>query len=137
MKTLASAWPLRRQLSMLGSTALIALALGLALALSGQIHFPQHPTGPVSFAIASPAPGASVTSPVTLDVTVNGAQIGYPYTGKDHLHVSVDGGPAEALYKNRPLTLDLAPGRHTVGVELAGPNHAALMLPKYVQFTVR
>lgn len=137
MKTLVSRWPLRRQLSLLGSTALIAVALGLSLALSGQIHFTQHPTGPVSFAIASPANGASVTSPVTLDISVNGAQIGYPYTGKDHLHVSIDGGPTEAVYKNRPLTLNLAPGHHTVGVELAGPNHAALMLPKYVQFTVR
>jgi hypothetical protein len=136
MKKLAAAWPRRRQFSALASTGLVALALGLALALGGQIHFAQHPTGPVLFAITSPANGATVSDPVQLAIAVQGAKIGWPYTGNDHLHVSVDGGPAEAIYKNRVLELKLAPGRHTVAVELAGPNHAALMLPQYVAFTV-
>lgn len=137
MKKLAAASPIRRPLSAIASSALVALALGVALALSGQIHFTQHPTGPVSFTITSPENGATVSNPVQVAVTVNGAKIGWPYTGNDHLHVSVDGAPPEAVYRNRVLDFTLAPGRHTVAVELAGPNHAALMLPQYAAFTVR
>lgn len=137
MKKRSAAWPLRRPLSALASTGLTALALGIALAMSGQIHFTQRPAGPVSFAITSPENGATVSNPVQLAVTVRGARIGWPYTGNDHLHVSVDGGPPEAVYSNRVLDFTLAPGRHTVAVELAGPNHAALMLPRYAAFTVR
>ncbi|MEO6976260.1 MAG: hypothetical protein ABI144_10385 [Gallionella sp.] len=96
----------------------------------------QAATAP-SFSIVSPQAGTTVASPVTLEIGVQGAQIGRPVDGLDHLHISVDGGPELALYQNRRVAVPLPAGRHTLQVELAGPTHQALLPPKSVTFTVR
>lgn len=90
-----------------------------------------------SFGITAPAAGATVSSPVAIVVAVQNAKIGKPTDGLGHLHVSVDGGPAMAVYQPGPVDLSLPAGKHTVEVELAGPTHAALLPPKSVTFTVR
>lgn len=105
----------------------------VALAASGGALAAEVP----SFTIASPAAGAVVSSPVSVVVDVKGAQIGKPTDGLDHLHVSIDGGPAIAVYKNGPLSLPMKPGKHTVAVELAGPTHQPLEPPKRVAFSVK
>lgn len=111
-----------------------SLAWGLVAALaSGGAMAAQAP----SFSITSPAAGATVTSPVSLVVAVQGAKIGQPTDGLDHLHVVVDGGPVMPVYKPGPLKLPLTAGKHTVEVELAGPTHQPLAPPKSVTFTVK
>lgn len=89
------------------------------------------------FEIVSPADGSTVTSPVTLRVEVTGVKIGQPSTGGYHLHISVDGGPEQALYENAPQTYALAPGEHTIGVDLAYPTHQTAVPEKTVTFTVK
>lgn len=90
-----------------------------------------------SFVIVSPEAGATVSSPVQLSVALTDTELGWPKTGQDHLHVSVDGGLPQAIYKNRVLSLSVPPGEHIIGVDLAGPNHRSLLPPKYVTVTVR
>ena len=90
-----------------------------------------------AFNIESPRNGSTITGPVTLTIAVTGAQIGTPMTGEDHLHVSIDGGPEQAIYHNRTFTLPLPPGQHTIAVQLAGPTHMPLLPDKAVTFTVQ
>ncbi|TAN08930.1 MAG: hypothetical protein EPN38_00005 [Rhodanobacteraceae bacterium] len=54
-----------------------------------------------TFTIVSPQAGSVVSDPVRLEVVVTGAKIGQPSTGEDHLHVMVDGGEVQAVYKNQ------------------------------------
>lgn len=117
------------------SSALAAGALlWLGVAGGGQLNAMQvlQP----SFTIAAPAAGATVTSPVLVKVTLHGAQIGKPSSGLDHLHIAVDGGEPTPVYDGPQLSLRLAPGKHTVEVDLAGPDHQPLLPPKSVTFVV-
>lgn len=112
----------------------LASLLGLALAtVAGAALAADGP----AFTITAPAEGATVTSPVTVTVAVEGSTIGRPADGLDHLHIAVDEGKARSLYENTPQVLELAPGEHTVWIELAGPNHRALLPKKSVTFTVK
>lgn len=113
-------------------TGLAVIALGLML--RGAL-FAKTPS--LAFTIASPEDGVTVSSPVQLAVTLKDTELGWPFTGRDHLHISVDGGPTRAVYESRVLSIPLAPGKHVIGVDLAGPIHASLLPPKYVHFTVR
>lgn len=90
-----------------------------------------------SFSIVSPEAGSTVSSPVQLIVALTDSELGWPKTGQDHLHVSVDDGLPHAIYDNRALSFTVPPGKHMIGVDLAGPNHRSLLPPKYVTFTVR
>lgn|SRR5690625_3934464 len=92
--------------------------------------------GETDFEIMFPEEGATVSSPVALEVSVSGADIGRPSAGLNHIHVAVDDGKARSIYETGPISLDLEPGEHTVMVEIAGPNHRALLPPKHVTFTV-
>lgn len=89
-----------------------------------------------TFTIVSPQAGSTVTDPVKLDIAVTGAEIGMPSSGNDHLHVKIDGGEVQAVYKNRVLSLQLPPGKHTIGVDLAYPTHEPVAPWKFVSFTV-
>lgn len=89
-----------------------------------------------SFTIAAPTAGATVGNPVLIRVTLEGAQIGKPSSGLDHLHIVVDGGEPVPIYDKPEWRVRLAPGRHTVLVDLAGPDHQALAPPKSVSFVV-
>lgn len=86
--------------------------------------------------INAPRDGATVTSPVTLDVALHGAKLGAPGDGLDHLHLSLDGGQPIADYDSSRLPLQITPGRHTLTIELAGPDHAPLLPQQSVTFTV-
>lgn len=112
--------------SLTGAAALI-LATGLVYGAE---------QGEVGFEIVFPDDGATVSSPVALEVSVSGADIGRPSAGLNHIHVAVDDGKAKSIYEKGPISLDLEPGEHTVMVEIAGPNHRALLPPKHVTFTV-
>lgn len=116
--------------------AVLAAALALALRGTASAEAADVPT-PASFTIISPARGATVGSPVQLAVAVKGSALGSPTAGLDHLHVSIDGGPALALYKNHALSVPLKPGKHVIGVDLAGPTHEPMLPAQYVAFTVR
>jgi len=109
-----------------GFVAALALTAGSALAA----------TVP-SFTITAPTDRATVSSPVTVTVALTNAKLGKPTDGLDHLHISVDGGQPTPVYKDGPVTLPLAPGKHTVKVELSGPTHRTLLPPKSVTFTVK
>jgi len=90
----------------------------------------------VAFTINAPTDGATVSSPVTLDVALHGSQLGSPGDGLDHLHLSLDGGQPIAEYSSSRLPLQIPSGRHTLTVELAGPDHAPLLPDRSVTFTV-
>lgn len=90
-----------------------------------------------SFLITSPASEATVNSPVTWDVRLQGAQLGSPTDGLDHLHIAVDGGQTLAIYEVPVPPLELPPGQHTLMVELAGPDHRSLTATQSVTFVVR
>lgn len=89
------------------------------------------------FTIVSPQNGAVLNGPVDLRIQVVNAQLGAPRDGLYHLHFSVDGGEAVALYREQDVSLPFKPGKHVIAVELAGPNHRAVGAPKQVSFTVR
>jgi hypothetical protein len=73
--------------------------------------------------IKSPTEGATVQSPVELQMSANGTGIGTPDTGKRHFHVYVDGSSDYEIVYETSTTLDLSPGQHTIEVVLAEPNH--------------
>lgn len=135
MKMRGSGQPKRHRLSVWVALAATGGIL-MIFALGPVLHSVLYADTTVSFAIVSPAESATVSSPVKLGVTLKDTELGWPITGRDHLHVSVDGGPARAIYKNRVLNLPLSPGEHVIGVDLAGPTHASLLPPRYVRFTV-
>lgn len=115
-------------------------ALLLAGALAAGALLPAvaaQAAGDPDFTIVTPKAGATVTSPVQLTIKVVNAEIGKPTDGLDHLHVSVDNGPAQPMYENRVVSVDLPAGQHTIAVDLAGPTHAPLLPPKSVTFTVK
>lgn len=90
-----------------------------------------------AFTITAPQDGATVVSPVVVQVDTHGIPIGQPIDGADHLHVSVDGGPELAVYRNGDISLPLQPGMHAIAVELAGPTHRPLLPPKIIHVLVR
>jgi hypothetical protein len=90
-----------------------------------------------AFQIESPTATASVRSPVAVKILVHGATIGSPEDGLDHLHIAVDHGDVVPVYKMPVAPLALAPGRHTLEVDLAGPDHQPLTAPQTVTFTVK
>ncbi len=109
------------------------VAIGGAMLAQGSGNQPSA----VSFLITSPASEATVSSPVPLGVKLRGAQLGSPTDGLDHLHIAVDGGQTVAIYESPVPSLRLPPGRHTLMVELAGPDHRALTATQPVTFVVR
>lgn len=136
--------PARRASARAGSPRrglLIRIAAGVAiLAVVGAVIATQAGNGSdpaAAFTINAPTDGATVSSPVTLDVTLQaGSRLGSPSDGLDHLHLSLDGGQPLAEYSSSRLPLQIPPGRHTLTVELAGPDHGPLSAPQSVSFTV-
>ncbi|HEU0196393.1 MAG TPA: hypothetical protein VFQ88_04145 [Nevskiaceae bacterium] len=109
------------------------LALGALLPMTAV----QAAAAPLGFSIESPTAGSTVADPVQLKIGVTGTRIGPPSSGYDHLHVRVDGGEVQAVYKNRTLELQLPPGKHRISVDLADPTHEPLLPWQTVTFTVR
>ena len=117
-----------------GCVLLVAMAFsGIAVA---QLFDFAHSPRAVSFQIESPTAAANIRSPVAIKVALHGATLGQPEDGFDHLHISVDGGEAIPVYAAPIPPLHLAPGRHTLAMEVAGPDHRPLTRTKTVTFTV-
>ena len=74
-------------------------------------------------AFASPASGASVSSPVKLSFNVQGTKIGKPETGDMHLHVYVDQSTDYTILYSTTGQVNVPSGQHTLKVVLAQPNH--------------
>ena len=113
----------------------VAVVAVVAAAVALQAGGATGDAGP-SFTIRTPTDGATVTSPVLLDVSLQRAKLGLPENGLDHLHLSLDGGLPIAEYSSSRLPLQIPPGRHTLTVELAGPDHAPLLPSRSVTFAV-
>lgn len=116
-----------------GITLVAVMAIGAAVFVQNS----GNEASAMSFRIASPTSEASVSSPVPLSVVLHGAKIGLPTDGLDHLHIAVDGGQTLAIYETPEPSLTLPPGRHTLLVEVAGPDHQALTAAQSVTFVVR
>ena len=115
-----------------------AIALAACLALGAFLPATAARAATPSFKILSPANGSTVSNPVKLEIAVTGAKIGTPSSGDDHLHVSVNGGEAQAIYHySHALSLTLPKGKNTIAVDLAYPTHMPVVPWQKVTFTVR
>lgn len=114
-----------------------AIAFALIVATPALAKDAGSATPAPSFQIESPTSATSVRSPVSVKILVRGATIGSPEDGLDHLHIAVDHGDVVPVYKMPVAPLKLAPGQHTLEVELAGPDHQPLTAPQTVTFTVK
>lgn len=112
-------------------------ALALALLIGAPPAFAESAAPAASFQIEAPTAAATVRSPVSVKILVRGATIGSPEDGLDHLHIAVDHGEVVPVYKMPLAPLKLAPGQHTLEVDLAGPDHRPLTAPQSVTFTVK
>ena len=116
--------------------AIAAIALATAACGSGSADS-AGTSGGEEVTITSPADGADVTVPFMLkwDSTV---PLGEPDTGKDHVHVYVDGktndytvvGGTEFQVKNLP------PGKHTVEISLQHADHSPVGPKSEISVTV-
>jgi hypothetical protein len=108
----------------LGATSAVALVLLAACGSdSGEAG---SDGGSPEVTITSPSDGASVGS--TFDVTWDtNVDLGEPDTGRDHVHVFVDGHSNDytVVGGNEFTITDLAPGEHTVNVTLQHADHSS------------
>jgi hypothetical protein len=79
--------------------------------------------GGATVAFASPASGASVSSPVKISFNVQGTKIGKPETGDMHLHIYVDQSTDYSILYSTSGEVKVPAGQHTLKVVLAQPNH--------------
>lgn len=86
--------------------------------------------------IISPVAGKVMGAPVRVDIGLVGSTLGRPSSGLDHLHVSIDGYPPQAVYASPDFTISMESGKHTLAVELAGPDHLPLLPAQSVSFIV-
>jgi hypothetical protein len=99
----------------------LLIVAGMAIALLPGCR--QEAGGEATLSIQSPGEGDSISGPVPLAVSVEGAEIGPPETGNMHIHVYVgDSGDYEVVTTSE-TTLGVPDGSHTLRVVLAQPNH--------------
>jgi len=105
-----------------------------------------------SILVESPEPGSLVTSPVTISVAVTGfslAPAGRVVDGEGHLHFMIDRPclvpgtvmPKDATHVHvgdgsHEVTLDLAPGPHTICVQVGDGFHTAVGIVDSVDLLV-
>jgi len=120
-----------------GATLRVAAALTLAIALAactgggspGSSSSGSQAANGMTISLASPADGAQVSVPfaVTVDSSV---PLGPPESGNHHAHLYLDSvttnqADYDILYSNTwQVTRPLAPGKHTLIVALANPDHS-------------
>ncbi len=104
-----------------GAAVLLAVAACGSNGYSGSSSGGSTPT----LKITSPAAGASVTMPFTLTFT-SSAQIGPTSSGKDHVHLFVDGQTSsyQVVTSTRTRVKSLSPGKHTIRVTLQHADHS-------------
>ncbi len=129
----------------MGKKTLLIVALFLIITPVLGIHTATAQVAPVSVQIASPMNGATVAGPdVTFTFMVAGlmlapGEIGMPpVPGHGHMHIFLDG-----LFKGTVGTatftlMGVAPGMHTVRVDLHENNHVPIspVVESSVMFTV-
>jgi hypothetical protein len=103
----------------------LRLVLALAIAsLSMACQQRTQTAGGASVEIISPNDGDSVEQPFEVQFRVSGTDIGPTNTGKDHLHIYVDGGDYKVHESTDPYKASGLPaGSHRVEVVIARANH--------------
>jgi hypothetical protein len=112
---------------------LAAVGLGLLVACAQEAS-PE--AGEPTLSISSPAEGDSVSGPVPLSVSVQGAEIGAHGSGKMHLHVYVDDSADYDVITSTETTVGVPDGTHTIRVVLSQPNHDETAISDSVRVTV-
>ena len=85
---------------------------------------PAAGSGASTLSITSPAAGASVTAPFMLKVSSTQA-LGPTSTGKDHLHVFIDGSSSYTVMTSDQMKITgLKAGQHTIMVTLQHADHS-------------
>lgn len=79
--------------------------------------------GEPSITVVNPADGAEVASPVMLQLSVDGAEIGSPDTGLMHFHVYVGDSDDYEVITNLSSEVPAPKGLQTLRIVLAEPNH--------------
>jgi hypothetical protein len=87
--------------------------------------------------ITSPAEGTTVTVPFTLTFT-SSEGIGSTDSGKDHVHLFVDGKTDnyEVVTSTQTEVKNLSPGQHTIGVTLQHADHSSAGAKAQITVTV-
>jgi hypothetical protein len=108
---------------MIGVAALLALA-ATACGSDDSSGSSSGGGGP-TLQVTSPSDAATVRVPFTLTFT-SSEQIGPTDSGKDHVHLFVDGktNNYEVVTSTQTEVKDLSPGKHTIGVTLQHADHS-------------
>jgi len=110
--------------------ALLAAACGDAASAGG---------GSATLDITTPADGAEVGSPFTVEVSSN-VSLGEPSTGEHHVHLCFDGADCDQeyslVYGNTFEVDDLAPGEHTIEASLRNADHSDAGVTDTITVTV-
>jgi hypothetical protein len=110
--------------------------LVLPLALAAGCRQEASPGGASSLSIESPQDGATVSSPVRLEVSVPGTEIGPPESGEMHIHVYVGDSSEYAVVTSTEASVPVTQGEQTLRVVLANPNHDETEVSDSVSITV-
>jgi len=94
-------------------------------------------SGTRSISVTSPANGATVSSPVVLNLAAKGAEIGTPDTGKMHFHIYVDNSSQYTIAYTTEASVPVPPGKHTLRIVLAEPNHTETSTTTSITVTVK
>ena len=106
----------------IGAAVLLAVAACGSNGYSGSSSGGSTPT----LKITLPAAGASVTMPFTLTFT-SSEPIGPTGSGKDHVHLVVDGhtGNYQVVTSTRTQVKSLSPGKHSIRLTLQHADHSS------------
>ena len=126
-----------RTTARMGAAAVATVAaLGL-LAACGDDEASAGSDGGSGLTITTPDDGATVGT--TFDVTWDSdVELGEPDTGRDHVHVFVDGHSNDyTVVGGNEFTLeDLSPGEHTVNITLQHADHSSAGQEDEISVTV-
>jgi hypothetical protein len=127
--------PHRTFVFMIGVTALLALA-ATACGSDDSSSSSSGGGGP-TLKITSPSDAATVTLPFTLTFT-SSEPIGPTDSGKDHVHLFVDGktNDYEVVTSTQTEVKNLSPGEHTIGVTLQHADHSSAGAKAEITVTV-
>jgi hypothetical protein len=108
-------------------TAIVLAAVLLVAAACGSDNSGGSSGGAMTISIKSPADGAQVTEPFTVEVDTS-VPVGEPSTGRHHVHLYYDGATAEGeydiVYANSAEVTRLSPGQHVIEAVIANADHS-------------
>jgi len=111
-----------------GLIMLLALVVGACAVNASGGGSTGAAAGSATIAFVSPADGAQVSIPFTVQLESN-VPLGAPETGDHHAHLyfdsSTDSSDYDIVYGSSwQVTRALTPGKHTITVALANPDHS-------------